>query len=103
MAHSYSRNHVHLVFSTKERRNTIPKEMQPRLWAYIAGICKNYDLIAVAIGGTENHVHILFHLSSKLALAKAVQLLKGKVNKELNSPGKKGTELSALVHRTSML
>jgi len=38
MAHSYARNHIHLVFSTKERQNTIPKEMQPKLWAYIAGI-----------------------------------------------------------------
>jgi putative transposase len=81
MAHSYSRNHIHLVFSTKERRNTIPKEMQPKLWAYIAGICKNYEMIAVAIGGTENHVHILFHLSPKLALAKAAQLLKGNSSK----------------------
>jgi len=32
MAHSYTRNHIHMVFSTKERRNTIPKEMQLRLW-----------------------------------------------------------------------
>ena len=38
-------------------------------------------MIAVAIGGTENHVHILFHLSPKLALAKAVQLLMGNSSK----------------------
>jgi len=31
-------------------------------------------MIALAIGGTENHVHILFHLPPKLALAKAVQI-----------------------------
>ena len=77
MAHSYSQNHIHLVFGTKDRRNSILKELQPRLWAYLAGICKNYEMMAVAIGGTENHVHILFHLSPKLALAKAVQLIKG--------------------------
>jgi len=87
MAHSYTRNHVHLVFSTKDRRNTISKEMQPRLWAYIAGICNNYEMIAAAIGGTENHVHILFHLSPKLALAKAVQLLKGNSSKWIGEQG----------------
>lgn len=87
MAHSYSRNHIHLVFSTKERRNTISKELQPRLWAYIAGICKDYEMIAVTIGGTENHVHILFHLSPKLALAKAVQLLKGNSSKWIGEHG----------------
>jgi len=87
MAHSYSRNHIHLVFSTKERRNSIPKEMQPKLWAYIAGICKNYEMIAVAIGGTENHVHVLFHLSPKISLAKAVQLLKGNSSKWIGEQG----------------
>ena len=87
MAHSYSRTHIHLVFSTKDRRNFISKELQPRLWAYIAGICKNHEMIAVAIGGTENHVHILFHLSPKLALAKAVQLLKGNSSKWIGEQG----------------
>jgi len=87
MAHSYSRNHIHLVFSTKDRRNSIQKEMQPKLWAYIAGICKNYEMIAVAIGGTENHVHILFHLSPKISLSKAVQLLKANSSKWIGEQG----------------
>ena len=87
MAHSYCRNHIHLVFSTMDRRNSISKEFQPRLWTYIAGICKNYELIAVAIGCTENHVHISFHLSPKLALAKAVQLLKGNSSKWIGEQG----------------
>src|SRR6266705_1435202 len=81
MAHSFSRNHIHLVFSTKDRRNAIAKEWQPRLWAYLAGICKNHEMIAVAIGGTENHVHLLLHLPPKLALAKAIALLKANSSK----------------------
>ena len=88
MAHSYSRNHIHLVFSTKERRNTIPTEWQARLWAYIAGICKNYEMIAIAVGGTENHVHALFHLPAKPSLAKAVQLLKGNSSKWMGEQGR---------------
>ena len=87
MGHSYSRNHIHLVFSTKDRRSTIPKEMQPILWSYMAGICKNYEMIAVAIGGTENHMHVLFHLSPKLSLAKAVQLLKSNSSKWMGEQG----------------
>jgi hypothetical protein len=35
MSHSYSQNIIHLVFSTKNRRKTIPKQMQARLWAYM--------------------------------------------------------------------
>ena len=44
-------------------------------------------MIAVAIGGTENHVHILFHLSPKLALAKAAQLLNGNSSKWIGEQG----------------
>lgn len=81
MAHSYTRNHVHLVFSAKERRNLIPAEMKPQLWAYLAGICKSFEAVLVVIGATENHVHLLFHLPPKVALAKAVQLLKANSSK----------------------
>jgi putative transposase len=87
MAHTFSRNHIHLVFSTKDRRNAIAKQMQPQLWAYLAGICKNYEMIALEIGGTENHVHILFHLTPKLALAKAVGLLKANSSKWIGDQG----------------
>ena len=87
MSHSYSRVHIHLVFSTKERRATIPKEMLPRLWAYVAGICKNYDMPAAAIGGTENHVHLLFHLPPAVSLAKAAQLLKANSSKWMGEQG----------------
>jgi REP element-mobilizing transposase RayT len=87
MAHAFSRNHVHLVFSTKGRRPTIPNEMQPQLWSYLAGICKNYEMSALAIGGTENHVHVLFALTPKVALAKAVQLLKANSSKWMGEQG----------------
>jgi putative transposase len=81
LAHTFSRNHVHLIFSTKDRHKTIATKFQPRLWAYLAGIAKNHGMIALAVGGTENHVHILFHLPPTLALAKALLLLKANSSK----------------------
>jgi REP element-mobilizing transposase RayT len=88
MAHSFSRNHLHVIFSTKERRKTIPREWQPRLWAYLAGICKNHGMIALAVGGTQDHVHLLFHLPPRLALAKAVLLLKSNSSKWMGEQGR---------------
>ncbi len=87
MAHSYSQNHIHLVFSTKDRRPAIMNDWQPRLWAYLGGICKNHEMISLAVGGTDNHVHILFHLPPKLSLAKAVQLIKGNSSKWMGEQG----------------
>jgi len=88
MAHSFSRNHLHVIFSTRQRRKTIPREWQPRLWAYLAGICKNHGMIALAVGGTQDHVHLLFHLPPSLALAKAVLLLKSNSSKWMGELGR---------------
>ena len=81
MSHAFSQNQIHLVFSTKDRRKTIAKELQPQLWAYLVGICKRHDMLALAAGGTENHVHVLLRLPPKLALAKAILLLKANSSK----------------------
>ena len=87
MSHTFSKNYVHLIFSTKDRRKIITKELQPRLWAYLTGIGKNHEMIVLAVSGTEDHVHILFHLPPKLALAKAVLLLKANSSKWMTESG----------------
>jgi len=76
LAHTYTRNYIHLVFSTKERVQSIKKDIQPRLWGYMAGICRNHDLVCREVGGLDDHVHLLFHLPARLALSKAVYLVK---------------------------
>jgi REP element-mobilizing transposase RayT len=77
MAHTYSSSLFHCTWSTKERRPLITPEMQERLWAYLGGIAKQNDMRALAIGGVEDHVHVLLSLPSTMPIAKAVQLLKG--------------------------
>ena len=54
----------------------IAKEVQPRLWSYMAGICHNKGIEPIAINGTDNHVHALIHLHSTMDLAKAVNFIK---------------------------
>jgi putative transposase len=76
MSHTFTRNHIHLVFSTKERTRTISKEVQPNLWAYIAGVCRNSGMVSRAIGGIDDHVHVLFHLPATLSLSRAAYLIK---------------------------
>jgi len=88
MSHTFSRNHVHVVFSTKDRRKIIPKNVQPRLWAYLGGISRKHEMVAVSVGGTDNHVHILLHLPPAIALAKAVLLLKSNSSKWMNDQAK---------------
>ena len=76
MSHSFSKNHQHIVFSTIERRKIIPADLQPRLWAYCAGICRNHDMFVGEIGGMDDHIHLLIELPAILAVADAVRLIK---------------------------
>ena len=76
MAHSYISSFFHIVFSTKQRAHLIPADHQSRLWNYLAGIASNHGMQVLAVGGTENHVHILVVLQADLALSDAVRTLK---------------------------
>ena len=76
MPQTYVANFIRCVFSTKDRRDTIPAELQERLWAYLLGIARNLGIELLAAGGTANQIHLLIALPPKLPLAEAVQKLK---------------------------
>jgi len=88
MSHTYSSNRVHVIFSAKARANSISEELQPKLWAYMAGIAKKQGFDAIIIGGIQDHVHALVLLPPTMPLSKAVQFLKGSSSKWLNENGK---------------
>lgn len=79
--HSFICCYLHVVFSTKERQKLITPELQGRLWPYLGGIARENKMKALAIGGVEDHIHILLSLPSTFTIAKAVQLLKGNSSK----------------------
>ncbi|HET9283284.1 MAG TPA: transposase [Candidatus Angelobacter sp.] len=60
----------------QNRLKLIPQQFQPRLWAYIAGICKNNNVLSFAVGGMPDHIHVLFRLPPTLPLVRAVTLIK---------------------------
>jgi putative transposase len=81
LAHALVLNPIHIVFSTKDRLKLIPKDQQPRLWGYMAGICHQNKIFVHEIGGMENHVHMLIQLPPTVTLAGAVQDIKGSSSK----------------------
>lgn len=87
MSHTYAQNTIHLVFSTKERRRTLSKELQPKISAYIVGICKNHRIFVHAIGGAEDHVHMLIQIPPVLPLAKAVAAIKSNSSRWAHESG----------------
>ena len=76
MAHTYCSLLFHCVFSTKERRKLIAEDVRERLWAYISGIAREHAMKALAVGGTEDHVHILLSLPATKTVSQAMREIK---------------------------
>ena len=74
MSRSYVLNYVHCVFSTKGRAQLI-RDPEP-LWAYMRGIARNRGFEILAIGGTNNHLHVLLSLPAGMHLVDIVRDLK---------------------------
>ena len=94
MSHTYSSNRIHVIFSTKQREKRLREDIQPKLWAYIAGIARNHNFEAIEIGGAEDHCHALILLPAPMPLSKAVQMLKGCSSKWLNDTGAAGANFA---------
>jgi REP element-mobilizing transposase RayT len=68
--------HFHVVFSTKERRPLIRSEWRPRLHEYLGGTIRGLGQTAEAVGGVEDHVHLLLSLKTTDAPAEVIRELK---------------------------
>ena len=77
MSHSYISSYHHCVFSTKNRENHITDPIRKRLWSYMGGIAKENRIKALAIGGVEDHVHLLLSFPSTIPISEALQRIKG--------------------------
>jgi len=87
MSQSLVKNLVHLVYSTKQRQPWIAKNYRDDLYAYQAGIFKEWASPALVIGGVEDHVHALFSLSKNHALKKIVEEVKTGSSKWMKNEG----------------
>lgn len=77
MSHTYTNCLLHCVFSTKRRERTLTADIRERLWPFIGGIARTNGFHALEVGGHDDHAHLLIALPSTLAVAKAMQLVKG--------------------------
>lgn len=77
MANTYSNLFYHIVFSTKGRNNLIDRDIEQRVWAYIGGIARHHEIVAVQVGGIDNHIHVLIMAKPKFAPSQIVQWIKG--------------------------
>jgi len=85
MADTYAKILVHCIFSTKGRRPSIPEPA--KLWPYLRGVGRNRGVDTLAVGGTDNHVHILLSIPTSLNVAQVMRDLKANSSRHLREQG----------------
>ncbi len=76
MANTYSALFYHFVFSTKNRTALIRLEIETRVWAYLGGVAREQKMMAIQIGGVEDHIHALVMAPPTLAPFEIAKYLK---------------------------
>jgi putative transposase len=73
----YTKLYVHLVWATYRRLALIRPELRKDIYAAIQHRCKMLKVELLAIGGMEDHIHVLVRFPATLSIADLVGRLKG--------------------------
>lgn len=76
MPQSLARLHIHLIFSTKDRRPLIDDAIRDALHRYMAVVLQNMDCPAALVNSVEDPVHVLFELSQTVSISQVVEDVK---------------------------
>ncbi len=87
MSHAYARNYIHLVFATRGRRAFIKAPWRSTLHDDLRRVAQEYGVSLDAVGGADDHVHVLFALPPKISLAALVRAMKAKSSKLMGDRG----------------
>jgi putative transposase len=74
---SYTRVYVHLVWATWDRLPLITEVIRDDLYHIMLAKCQALGAKPLALGGVEDHVHLLVRLPAMVALARLVGEIKG--------------------------
>ncbi|MEX2176666.1 MAG: IS200/IS605 family transposase [Pirellulaceae bacterium] len=84
MSGTYTNLLYHIVFSTKNRLPLISRGLQSDLHAYLGGIVREHEGIALIVGGMPDHVHLLAKLKPKFSVSDVVRDIKAGSSKWIN-------------------
>ena len=77
MREPFARMFVHLVWATWDRLPLITPAIQPRIYPCIQSEVHRMNAQAIAIGGIEDHVHVLVKYPPSLAISDLLKQMKG--------------------------
>lgn len=73
----YTQLYLHMIWATWDRLPLITLALEPKIYAAIAAECRKLKCEPLAIGGIENHVHLLTRFHTTVAVATLAKQVKG--------------------------
>jgi REP element-mobilizing transposase RayT len=93
MREPFTQLFVHLVWATWDREPLITEAIREPMYACILSKCHGLGAELLAIGGMEDHVHVLVRIPTTVSIADLVKHIKGAsshlVNQKLTGHGSK--------------
>ncbi|KAF3888604.1 MULTISPECIES: IS200/IS605 family transposase [Nostocales] len=91
MRSNFTQLYLHCVWATWDRLPLITLDIQQQIYAVIIKECTQLECTVIAIGGIEDHIHLLVRFPTTLNIAQLIKQIKGSsshfVTHEIN-PGK---------------
>src|SRR6476620_12111298 len=84
MANTYSQIYIQAIFAVEQRAALIQPTWKEELFKYIGGIFRNKKEKLIAIGGVEDHIHLLFGLRPSTAISDLVRDVKSDSTEFIN-------------------
>src|SRR5438105_13536008 len=82
MPQSLAQVYLHIVFSTKNRAPFLrDAKLRTEIHEYLGGICRQLKAPALAVGGVEDHVHVLCRFPRTITIADLLMALKQESSK----------------------
>ncbi len=74
---AYWRLHYHLVWAAYQRAPLLTKQLEREIYGAVLGKAAEIGVIAHAIGGVEDHIHVVVSIPPNIAVADCIRLFKG--------------------------
>lgn len=76
MGNTFIALYVHAVFRTKNSERVLSADVCDKLYPYMGGVVRDENMKLLAIGGTDDHVHVLLSLPADMAVSRVMQVIK---------------------------
>jgi putative transposase len=87
MKRSYCHIYLHLIWSTKNWEPLINETMERDIYEIFDAKAKKHNSGIIAIGNTNDHIHVLVRISSRTVISEMIREFKGSTSYFINQNG----------------